>query len=314
MNYLPWIIFTAAAGVLALGLLALFAALHFGRRRAAGRDAALRTHYLRVILEALTAGRGEPSGFPLLGRPGTRLLLVETLAGIGTVTCGLDPAPLKNTVARYGLDGWLLRRTRRSRGFRRARCLALLSRLPVGPDAAAAAARYLHSRNRCVRFYALAVQLSADPASALCRVEEYDRPFSPLELSEILALLRRGMLPVAYGPLLEASCRNLRRLGLEIVRVFGIEEAGEQLLRLVGQEEDPELGREALHTLCALRRPLRRREVAARIRRLNAAERRSLLRCMALEGYAPGALCPLLESGERPYYEALVQSYKRLLA
>lgn len=317
MNRLPWIIYTAAAGALALGLLALSAAMRARRNRRAGRDAVLRTHYLRLLVDRL-AGRDsescETGRFPLLGRPGTRLLLIETLAGIGSVTCGLDPAPLKQTVARYGLDVWLLRQVRRSRGFRRARFLALLSRLPVGSDAAAAAVRYLHSRNRCVRFYALAVQLAADPALALRRMEACDRPLSSLELSELMAQLRRGMLPVAYGPLLDAPCRNLRRLGVEIVRVFGIEEAEERLLRLIEREEDPELGREALHAFCALRRPLQRHGIALRLRSLDAAQRRSLLRRMALEGYAPEALRRLLESQDRPYYEALAQSYKRSLA
>ena len=63
-----------------------------------------------------------------------------------------------------------------------------------------------------------------------------------------------------------------------------------------------------------MRRPLCRVEVAARIARMSEAERRSLLRRMAHEGYSAKTLRRLFEAAERPYYETLVQSYKRSLA
>lgn len=250
--------------------------------------------------------------FPLLGRPGTRTILAETLAGLGAVTCGLDTEPLRRAIDGCGLDRWLLRRARRCSGYRRARVLALLAQLPLDAAAAGEVARYLRSRNRDVRFQALCVQLAADPASAIRRMDEYGHPFSAAEVAGILALLRRGLLPIAYGPLLTSPQRNLRRVGLGIVRLFGIEEAEAQLLYLTGAE-DAELGREALYALCSMRRPLGRREVAFRIARMTLPERRSLLRYLAHEGYAPGVLQRLFGDAERPYYEMLVQSYKRSL-
>ena len=38
-------------------------------------------------------------------------------------------------------------------------------------------------------------------------------------------MLRRGLLPIAYEPLVGSPNRNLRMVGLGIVRQFGIEEA-----------------------------------------------------------------------------------------
>lgn len=241
----------AAAGTFALLSLLGAAELHARRRRC--RDAALRAKYLRIVMLYLLAGEGPAPRFPMIRRAGARLLLVETVAGLAGVTYGLDAAPLRRIVAEYGLDAWLLRRTARSRGYRRARCLLLLSRLPVGAAAADCAARY-------------------------------------------------------------AASRNLRIVGLNIVRQFGIEEAERLLLRIVSGDEDPELVREALYTLCALRRPLTRRAVSGRLSAMPPAERKALLRYVVAEGYSPGPLRRLLDERERPYYESLVQTYKRSLA
>ena len=314
MNVSPSVFLTLFAAAAALALLGRYAAGRMRMRRRAGRDAVLGTRYLQTILAACMAGDDAPVRFPLLGRPGTRMILAETLAGLGSVTCGLDDRPIRRAVAASGLDRWLLRRARRSGGYRRARMLSLLSRLPVGRETARQAARYLGSRNRDVRFRALVVQLAADPASALRRMGEYDAPFSAADVAEIMGLLRRGLLPIAYGPLLTSPRSNLRRVGLGIVRLFGVEEAAAQLLYMAGCEEEPDLGREALYALCAMRRPLCRVEVAARIARMSEAERRSLLRRMAHEGYSAKTLRRLFEAAERPYYETLVQSYKRSLA
>ena len=60
---------------------------------------------------------------------------------------------------------------------------------------------------------------------ALRLMAEYPEPFSACEVGEIMAVLRRGMLPIAYEPLIGSPSRNLRIVGLNIVRQFGIEEA-----------------------------------------------------------------------------------------
>ena len=269
----------AAAGTFAL--LSLLGAAELRARRRRCRDAALRAKYLRIVMLYLLAGEGPAPRFPMIRRAGARLLLVETVAGLAGVTYGLDAAPLRRIVAEYGLD---------------------------------CAARYAASRNRYVRFQSLMVRLAADPSTALRLMAEYPEPFSACEVGEIMAVLRRGMLPIAYEPLIGSPSRNLRIVGLNIVRQFGIEEAERLLLRIVSGDEDPGLVREALYTLCALRRPLTRRAVSGRLSAMPPAERKALLRYVVAEGYSPGPLRRLLDERERPYYESLVQTYKRSLA
>ena len=300
----------AAACVLAAS--ALLAALHQQRRT--GRDAQLQGRYLHALMMLLNGENRREPYFPLIGQPGTRRLLCEAVAGVVSVTCGTDGALLRRIVARYGLDRWMLRQCRRRHGYRRARALALLACLPAGESVAGAVAPYLQSRNRYVRFYALTVQLAADPAHAVQRIRDYPHPLSTSEVAELMALLRRGILPLAYGPLLEARTSNLRRVGLAIVRQFGVEEAEGRLLQFIADTSQPELGREALYALCSLRRSLLRREVAVSITGMNERARRALLRCMALEGYAQSTMQRLFEEEERPYYETLIRSYKRSLA
>ena len=308
------IVYTALAAFAAAVLLAALAAAELRARRRCGRDAVLRTRYLRILMLYLLAGDGPVPRFPMIRRAGARQLLAETVAGLMSVTYGLDPAPLRRVVAEYGLDRWLLGRIRRTRGCLRARGLLLLAHMPLDAAAADRVSHYARSRNRRVRFQTLMVRLAADPSTALRLMAEYPSPFSACEVGEIMALLQRGMLPIAYEPLVESSCRNLRVVGLSIVRQFGIEEAERLLLRIVAGDEVPELGREALYTLCALRRPLTRRRVGGRLAVMTPAERKALMRYMAAEGYAPGVLRRLFDARERTYCETLVRTYKRSLA
>ncbi len=306
------VIYSAVAAVVWVGL---FVLLLYGRlriRRSRCRDAVLRRRYLQIVVAALLSEEPETPRFPMIGRAGSRLLLVETVAGVAAAICGPGQEPLQRIVAANDLETWLRRRIRRSAGFRRARWLALLAALPepsVG-EADRAVERALHSRNRHLRFQALAVRLAADPSMALRRIATYTGGFSEGEVAGIIALLRRGMLPIAYEPLLHSECSNLRRIGIAIVRQFGVEEAEGHLLRIVGADPVPELACGALYALCALRRPLNRTEVVGRIAAMDVGKRRALMRRMAREGYAAGAIASLLDVPMRSYYDSLVQSYK----
>ena len=301
---------TTATGVLLSWLLLV----RIRERRRAARDAVLRSRYLRIVMLALLADRAATLRFPMLGRSGTRRLLAETLASLADITYGLDGGALRRIVDAYGIDRWLLRRIRLSRGDVRARWLLLLSRLPAGPEEAGRVARYARDRNRQVRFQTLMVRLACDPSAARRLMSEYAEPFTSCEVEEIMGALRRGMLPIAYEPLVTSECRNLRIVGLHIVRRFGIEEAERLLLRVVARDDAPDLGREALYTLCSLRCPLAARDVCGVLTAMEPAERKALLRYMAAEGYSPEALRQLLDDREQPYYESLVKSYKRSLA
>lgn len=307
------IVCAACSAVAAVGFTVLSAVETAQGRRRAGYRSLLRQRYLHIVMLALCAERPAVPRFPLLQRPGSRLLLAETIAGLNAMTYGLPAGVLSAITARYRLDEWLLRRARFAQGYRRARYLALLSDLPARESVARYAARYGRSRNRYVRFYALMIALTAEPSAALHRMADCAWSFSAAEVAEITAALRRGLLPIAYRPLVASPSPNLRRVGLSIVRQFGIEEAGTQLLDLLDRCEIPDAQTDILRTLCALRRPLLCREVRGSLGRMQPAERRRLMRYMARSSYAPGLLRRLFDREECAYYETIVQSHKRCL-
>lgn len=304
-------IYCALAAAVVITLTAASGVGAAARRRRAQWGSSLRGKYLHLILMALRdeGAVGASLRFPMIGRAGARHALAEVLSRLAASTYGLNNRPLRKIVQENGLEHYLLRRIRLTRGYRRAYYLLLLSRLPLDGNAAAAVRRFTRSRNPYVSFYALMTQLAFDPTLALRLIGEFGRPFTLYEVSEVMATLRRGVLPVAYEPLLDSPDRNLRIVGLSIVRQFGIEEAERQLLKMVrtGPEE---LAREAVHTLCALHRPLERREIAEFVRRMPAADRKMLLRSMAREGYSARAVGLLSPEPERTYYQSLVDSYK----
>jgi len=306
------IVCAVCAAVAAAAATALLAAETWRIRRRKGHADLLQRRYLHIVMSALCADRPTVPHFPLLRRIGSRLLLAETLAGLASMTYGLPTRPLAEITARHRLDTWLLRRARFAQGYRRARYLALLSALPISESISRQAARYIRSRNRYVRFYALMTGLAADPSAALRRMADCTWSFSDTEVAEIVASLRHGMLPIAYRPLVTSASPNLRRVGVSIVRQFGIEEA-EPLLSQLLADEQSRTQIDVLHALCTLRRPLLRHEMHDILGRMNSGERRALIRYMARSSYAPGQLQQLFDERECAYYTTIVQSHKRCL-
>jgi len=259
--------------------------------------------YLRTLV-AMCGGRWNLYRFPWMGSPGSRSALAGAIAGLCRATYGCDRTLLRSVMRSCDIERMLFRRLRRP--FGRARTLALLSALPLESSAMRKLEPYARSRNRQVRFYALLARLSAAPARAMELLRAYADEWTDFECRELLALLRRGVLPLPYEPLLQAPEANLRRLGLCIVRHFGVEAASERLLAL---SSDDRMRRETLEALCDFHRPLSGAAGEA-WRALSGEERRALLRRAAAEGYALRGVEELLCGDERLYFERLAASYK----
>lgn len=299
----------AAAVVLLVGA----GLLHMGERSACRCEG----RYGRLYMQMVAAGMlgrnaASMSPFPRCESRGARNVLARLLALASSSIRTDEPWVVRRMVVANGIEGWLLRRIGRSRGYVRARYMAMLSALPVSTAAAEWVASHAAADAR-TRFGALMVAIAADPASMVRRIGSYPLPLTRLELAQLTSMLRRGVLPIACTPLLESPNRNLRMLGLCIVRIFGITEAEELLLRIVAEGEG-ELAEEALHTLAALHLPVTRRCTASRIRTMHRCRRHSLLRRLAAEGYSAAALTRVAPVAEADYAESLAASYKRMLA
>lgn len=278
-------------------------------RRREERERRWLGHTLRHLWAEWMQGEGMLQPLPMPRCALRRSRLAVLLARMTAATYGLYGAPMRRLVECYGVDVWLLQRACRTRGWRRAHYLKLLSELPHRRAYTLRALRFLDDPCREVRFAALLVQLAADPEQLLRRVADYAHPFTAVETAEVLHLLRSGLLPIAYGPLLASQTENLCRVGMALVAQFEIAEA-EPLLRGLVVEGDRSLARRAIYVLAMMHRPLSRREVRGKVRAMSADERARLLRFLAHEGYSAEQVRRLCDEEEWATYKRRVESYK----
>ena len=305
-----YILYIAVMGCWLVGLLRRVVLVWLARRRRGYVQACYRRVVRQLMVLLLEERVPEEIALPIGRLPRWREALVGMLCRIGTAVYALPMTTWRGVVCRYGLERWLLGRIRRTRGVRRSGYLKQLADLPMSRTIAAEVVRYRADKCPQVRFCALLVGLVAEPAELLRLVATYEARLTMSEAAEVLHLLRRRLVPIAYRPLLESSCANLQCVGLAIVAQFGIEEAEDALLTMVAGE-DAELARRALWVLVVLRAPLRHRAVRQCVRCFSPQERQRWMRYLAGEGYAMEQVRWLF--GEEVYYGALIGSYKRSL-
>ncbi len=274
-------------------------------------ETTLTNRYMRIVTAVALSNESLPSRFPMIEYRGGREVLARVLATVASSVYGPDVAMVGRIAVDNGIDDWLLRRIRRNRGFRRAYYISLLATLPLTSEAVAQVGRYADDTNRFVRFYTLLIRICDDSSSALRELAEYKNSLNGFEVAEILSVLRRGMLPVACEPLLASTSRNLRAVGINIVREFGIEEVKPLLLDIATGDSDEEVAQAALYALVAMHSSLAHHRIVASVRNMGGAERRSLCRRLAREGYSASALKHLFGRSDGQYAEHLVATYKR---
>ena len=271
----------------------------------------LRDTYIKQIVQFL---HSEQSALLCAGSVRSRLALAEAIYVVMSHTYGNDVELLRTIVEQNKLAGLLLRHTKRSHGAKRAHILMLLSTIPITDEIITKIERYTHSRDKDVRMSALTAILAAKPSVAIQTIAALEFDLSPFDTTRIIALLRRGLLPIAYEPLLASTNRNLRILGLAIVRSFGIEIAEKRLHKIITTEEDISVINETIYTLASMGRPLGHTKIRERLAAMPARKRKELCRHLTVEGYSLSAVQSLFTERESVYAESLINSYKRALA
>lgn len=301
------IIYITAASIISLYM--LIASRQHSRKE---KISSTRDIYIKQIASLLLNDRPSCRNIRARSRQ-SRLALAEAIYIVVSHTYGNDREKLRHIVEQNNLEPFLLRRIRLSRGVKRAHLLMLLSAIPIHQHNSTQIERYIHSSDKEVRISALTATLSATPAMAIRTISELDFDLSPFDTARIISLLRRGLLPIAYEPLLASSNRNLRTLGLAIVRSFGIEIAEKRLHKIISNEEDISIVRETIYTLASLGRPLGHTKIRERLAAMPAVKRKELCRHLTVEGYSISAVRSLFTEGETLYAETLINSYKRAL-
>lgn len=310
-----WVAYCLACAAVTVLLLAAALVYKVSERGRERRERRYARRFMQMIAARMLEGESTPmDGFPMCERRGAKAVLARLLSAASASTYADEPAVIRRIVAANGIEGWLLRRVKHSRGYVRARYLAMLSSLPVSRTTAECIRRLTAGDDRRSLFHTMLVTIAADPKSAVGILDKYPWPLTRFEMAELTAMLRRGLLPLAYAPLLESENRNLRMLGLDIIRIFGIAESEHRLLAMIadGGTSD-ELRDEAVHTLVALHLPVSRHTVAECIRSMPAEKRGELFRRLIREGYSAAALADIADGEELEYVESLAASYKRTL-
>ena len=267
--------------------------------------------YMRIVTAILLSDEPLLSHFPQIEARGAKEILARVLAKVSSSLYGPDALTVGRIAADKHIDRWLLRKIRHSRGFRRAYYISLLASLPPAHHIATKCNKYADDPNPLVRFYTLLLRIGGDPSYALRELSKYNHSLTDFEVSQILALLRRGLLPIACEPLLLSSNCNLRIIGIHIAREFGIEEASPLLLDIAASDSDTEIAQEALYAMVAMRSSFAHKDIVTRVRNLVESQRHSLCRRLAMEGYSANALEKLFGKRERGFATGIAATYKR---
>ena len=250
---------------------------------------------------------------PKANTPQRRMALAEAIYTVMSHTYYNDISPLRKIVEKSHLENFLWRRIRLYNGTYRARLLLLTSAIPLRKITAEMLSSHLRSKDDDIRISALTSMLAATPTTAIHTIAQMEFPLSPFDLARIIALLRRGILPIAYEPLLSSENRNLRMLGLSIVRSFGIESAERRLHQIISTERDTEIITHTLYTLASLGRSLSHTRIRERLASMTATKRMELCRHLCIEGYSLGSVKTLFNDSEVNYAERVINSFKRQL-
>ena len=268
--------------------------------------------YIRQIVKMLFAEE-YCEIYPAVTTTRHRKALAEALYIVSSHTYGIRTAPLRELVEKSQLDKFLLHKAKHGSDIESTHSLILLSALPPHKLVATQLQPLLHSHHSHKRIAALLAILAVSPSTAISTLSSAPFLLTTLDIARIIMLLRRGILPIAYEPLLASENRNLQMLGLAIVRNFGIEIADKQLQRIIASSNDCGVTREALYTLSSLGRPLGRVKIRNKIASMPHYCRKELCRHLTHEGYSIAALRTIFGPHEIPHAEALINSYKRNL-
>lgn len=272
--------------------------------------ATLSDSYIRQIIKMLFSEECCDL-YPAADTPIRRMALAEAMNTILSHTYGTNTTIIRELTRRYRLDTFLLNRIRWSRGPRRIHILILMSAIPSHTATTHLLQQHLRSRHSYTRTAALIALLAIDPSKAIATIASLRFDLTPLDIARIITLLRRGILPIAYEPLLRSTNRNLRMLGLAIVRNFGIEIADKQLQNIISTATDADIVHESIYTLSSLGRPLGRAKVRERLSAMTPRRRKQLCRHLTQAGYSLSALRCIFSPHETIYSESIIKSYKR---
>lgn len=286
--------------------IATILALHARRKKQ--RLKQLSNSYLQQII-AMQGGEGKVNA----RSTSERMALAQALHSIMSHTYSTPTENTKAIARNNRLEELILNKLRHANNEEKARLLNILSSIPISTRATDIISKYLHSANRHIRIAAIIATIAASPTKAIRIIADLPFSLKPYDTSRIIALLRRGLLPIAYEPLLMSDNHNLLMLGIAITHNFGIDIADKHLHNIILRQPNRQIVREAIYTLATLGRPLGRHHIREQLAAMSPNIRRELCHHLSCEGYSLSALSVIFSESEILHAEPLINSYKRSL-
>ena len=212
------------------------------------------------------------------------------------------------------LEKHLLRELRLATKYRRGLLRLQLATISPSHHHTLLLRQELHNRDPHIRSCSLIALLCTSPEESIKTLQELDFELQPYDISRIISLVRRGVLPFAFERLLQSGNYNLKLLAISIVRHFNLDIYTKYIYSLLGNKEHPKLITEVIYTLTTMKHPLNSPLLRRHILAMPPSQRKALCRHLSSEGYSLQALRWLLPNNEMEYAERLITSHKRQLS
>lgn len=243
-----------------------------------------------------------------------RLALIDALYSIAS-HCYDHNHSITALIARENnLEKHLLRELRFATKYRRGLLWLQLSTISPSPHHTLRLRQELHNSDPHIRSCSLIALLCTSPEESIKTLLELDFELQPYDISRIISLVRRGVLPFAFEGLLQSGNYNLKLLAISIVRHFNLDIYAKYIYPFLSSREHPKLVTEAIYTLTAMKHPLNSPLLRRHILAMPPSQRKALCRHLSAEGYSLQALRWLLPNNEMEYAERLITSHKRQLS
>ncbi len=239
-----------------------------------------------------------------------KLSAARVVARLGVLIYRIDENTLREFSRAMNLDRYLINRALHTNGSSRIEALRLLSQVPLACSVEQELSPLLENGDREAAFWAMLAIINGDREHVIEYLASYKYIMSVLEVSQVLEMLGRGVVSVAYQPLLIAESMNLNLIGLALVERFGVESASQMVASLAQDSPWSQVRARAVEVLISMQLPIAIDVIARYIYSLRECERYSLLRHLAFAGYSSSSLMGIITSEERRYFLSLVQSYK----
>ncbi len=239
-----------------------------------------------------------------------KIIAAQSMAHLSSIIYRIDESPLLELSRALELEKFLVARARKGGTFARIDSLMLLSQIPTEVITYDDIAQFCDDSYRMVRFLAMMCLVNVQSHNFAQYIAAYKEPLSPLEVGYIIEILRRGVITVAYQPLLLSENHNHNIVGLALVSHFGIESAAEMVAELVEQSTSHQVRAQAIDTLTTMHLPIAIPALRHYITTLKRSQRYSLLRHIAAAGYSEYSINAIITRDESQYYHSIVNSYK----